>query len=646
MSGLGQLLSTGVTGLQAAIQAMETVSNNTANVNTPGYNVESVVQSELRGLDTGPGIGTEVSGVRRAFNQYAYQALVQAGSANQAAQTVQTNAQNLATIFPVASGGAGGLGASLTTFFAAANQVAQNPADLTGRQVFVSDAQALVENFNSVGGQLAQTLANLNDQVTAAVAQVNALTGQIAALNSQIAAQAGSLSGANNSLLDNRDSLVQQLGQELGLILVPEQNGAIDIYTSGGAALVSGNTSVPLAAAPGAYADGTVTVTYGPSGQDLSDRLTGGTLGGLIAARAQTAAAQESVGALAAALSQAVNAQQALGLDLNGQLGTALFTAPGPSVYAARTNTGGGSLGAAITDMAGFTPGDFVVTRTAAGFTATNLATGAETALGSGPTLSLDGMTLTVAGTVNVGDSFEVKPNAQTAQGLALATGDPGAVAAASPYVVTAASNVGNVTAAPGGPQAIASLPAGVALVPAAQFGGALTVRFTSATQFDVLDSGNAVVASGSFSAVNGAEIAIAYPAPAGEAFTVTLSGGTPAAGDSFALTPGGPGSNGNMVALAGLADRPALAGQTLSGAYAGLVATIGGNGQAAGVAAQAAAGVLAQATSVQQSISGVNLDEQAANLVSFQQAYQAAATVIATAQTLFDTLLAAVRAG
>src|SRR5581483_267857 len=108
---------------------------------------------------------------------------------------------------------------------------------------------------------------------------------------------------------------------------------------------------------------------------------------------------------------------------------------------------------------------------------------------------------------------------------------------------------------------------------------------------------------------------AIAYPAPAGEAFTVTLSGGTPAAGDSFALTPGGPGSNGNMVALAGLA-------------------------------ARAAAGVLAQATSVQQSISGVNLDEQAANLVSFQQAYQAAATVIATAQTLFDTLLAAVRAG
>src|SRR5205823_3282466 len=126
MTGLTQLVQIGLTGLSAAAEGMQTVANNTANVNTPGYNLQSIRQTELPG-DDGVGHGTNVASVQRAFDQFIHQETVRASSVNQAAQVVQSSARNLAAIFPVASGGAGGLGAALDSFFSAANQVAQDP---------------------------------------------------------------------------------------------------------------------------------------------------------------------------------------------------------------------------------------------------------------------------------------------------------------------------------------------------------------------------------------------------------------------------------------------------------------------------------------------------------------------------------------
>jgi len=212
--------------------------------------------------------------------------------------------------------------------------------------------------------------------------------------------------------------------------------------------------------------------------------------------------------------------------------------------------------------------------------------------------------------------------------------------------VASAGTNLGNVTAGAFSAAASGSLAAGSVIVPASYFGQNLTVKFTSPTTFNVLSAGNTVIASGSFSAAGGAEIAVAYPnsTPAGQVAAVTLSPGTPAAGDTFSLTPGGVGSNGNIVAMSNLATQNVLSGQTLSGAYASLVGQVGSAGQAANFSAQTAQGVLNQVQSVQQSISGVNLDEQAADLISYQQAYQASAQVIASAQTLFQSLLTALQ--
>src|SRR6185437_9950306 len=414
-------------------------------------------------------------------------------------------------------------------------------------------------------------------------------------------------------------------------------------------ALVTGGNSYQLSATQDSYGDGAVNVIYGPTGQNITANLSGGTIGGLINARSQITSAQGAVGALAVSLADAVNTQQSLGLDLNAHSGGALFSVGGPSVLPSLSNSGSASLSASITDTNAFTAGDFIITKEPAGFEAVNTTTGESAALGSGPTLSLDGMTITVSGSVTNGDSFLLRPTAEAAQSFGVTTIDPTKIAAASAYVATlAGTNLGDVAATVSDGVAAASLPAGTPVIPAARFGEGLSIQFTSATTYNVLSSRNAVLASGSYSPTNGGEVAIAYPsppAPSGNVVGVALSAGTAAAGDTFALTPGGIGSNGNIVAMAGLAQRNLLSGQTLSSAYSSLIGAIGTYGQGAAVAAQAAQGVLSQAQTVQQSISGVNLDQQAANLVNYEQAYQASATVIGTAQTLFTALLAAVTA-
>jgi flagellar hook-associated protein 1 len=645
--GLSSVINTAWSGLTAATEAMATEANNTSNVNTSGYDVESVQQTELSGGMGEPGLGTDVTSIQRSYNQFVFSQLVNATSANQAAQTAQDNAEQLTAIFPVASGGSGGLSSSLTAFFSGVAGVSQDPTSVPERQALLSDADALVENFNSVGNQLAANLTSLNGQLTNAVAQVNTLTQQIANLNTQIQAQTQSGQSPPNALMDTRDNLVQQLGTELGITVISGSNNTDNIYTAGGAVLVQGGSSSNLLAASGSYGSDSLSVIYQPTGQDITASLSGGTMGGVITSQTQVTAAQNSVGALAVALSDAINTQQSLGLDLNGSLGTAMFSVGGPTVLADKSNTGSGTLSATISDANAFQPANFIVSKTASGYEATNTTTGQVTSLGNGPTLSLDGMTLAVSGTINTGDSFEVEPTATAAQTLSVAMTDPSLVAAGSPYVATAGSNSGNVTASAFSATTSGSLPAGTVTVPASYFGQNLTVQFTSATTYNILSSSNAVIASGSFSASNGAEIAIAYPssAPAGEVTEFSLSAGTPATGDTFSLTPGGINSSGNIEAMSNLSDQTLLSGQTLNNAYATLVGQVGSAGQTATFTAQTTQGVLSQVTSVQQSISGVNLDQQAAELVNYEQAYQASAQIISSAQQLFNTLLTAVQA-
>ena len=657
MGGINQVLDSALSGLLAAQEGMATEANNTSNVNTPGYAVEGLNQIETTST-TGPiggvGTGTSVVSIQRSFDQYVYQEMVQADSVNQAAQVVLSGTNALSSVFPLASGGAGGLGKIIASLFTAANTVAQDPSNLSNRDAFLSSAQQVTSLFQSVGSQLASNISTVNGQITQSVAQINNLATQIAQINQDILSKSGPSDSATNSLVDQADQLVQQLGEQVGITVAPGASGTMDVYLTGGMALVNGATAYSLSAASGSFNDGMLAIKYSPNGEDLTNRISGGQLGGLLSMRSQYVSANGSVGGLAVALASAINGQQTLGLNLNGQLGSALFSVPAPVVFAGAGNTGTATVTASIANPNAFTPGDYILTRTAGGYQAVNVQTGQATTLGAGPMLSLDGMTIQVTGAANVGDSFEIEPTLKAANGIAVTTTDPSAIAAAAPYVATAGviasgginnTNVGNVTMTAGSPTLSGSLPAGTVILPAADFGQQMSVKFTSATTFNVLNSSNVVIASGTYSVTNGAEIAVSYPsppAPAGEVATLTLSAGTPVAGDSFVLTPGGTGSNGNMVAMADLQTADLLSGQTLNDAYTKMVTDIGDRGAEAGAAGQAAQSVFNRSQANEQSISGVNLDEEAANLVQLQQAYQANAQVIGTIQSLISSLLTA----
>lgn len=660
MTGLTQVLNVGISGLEAATEGMQTVSNNTANVNTSGYNMETINQVAINGVDIpsgGLGAGVDVTSVQRAFNQFVYDEILSATATNQSANTILSNTENLSGIFPVASGGANGLGQAISSFFGGVNTVAQDPANVDDRQVMLGDAQSVTSLFNSVGATLSASLTTQNQQIGSMVNQINTLTSQIAALNTTIESEEGSTGSAPNSLLDQRDQTVEQLSQLIGVNVVTGANGSENIYAAGGAALVAGGTSFTLQATSGSYADGNTSVIYGPTGEDITSSLSGGQLGGLIAFRTQLTNAANSVGALAASFATAVNNQQAQGLDLNGNLGTAMFNVPGPTVYTSSANTGSGSISASISNTGTLVPDNFIVTKTSSGYQATDLSTGQVTSLGSGSTFSYHGMTLTVSGTVNNGDSFEVEPTATTAQDMSVAISNPNLIAAASPYVATAGAltsagtitdnNAGNVQATIGSTVQNGSLPPGTVIVPSSDFGQQLSIQFTSATTFNVVSSGGATIASGSFSPTSGAQIALEYPAGAasGEAITVSLSPGNAATGDDFVLSLAGSGNNGNISAMAAIDGQNVISGESLSDYYAQLVSAIGNQGQEAQVASQASQSVLTSAQNIQQSISGVNLDEQATLLVSYQQAYQAAAQIISTAQSLFAGLISAIQA-
>jgi flagellar hook-associated protein 1 FlgK len=160
-----------------------------------------------------------------------------------------------------------------------------------------------------------------------------------------------------------------------------------------------------------------------------------------------------------------------------------------------------------------------------------------------------------------------------------------------------------------------------------------LTLKFSSATgDYDLLDSANAVVASGTWDA----SAPITY-----NGFALKLKG-QPALGDVFSIAPTAypSASNGNALAFDQMANARLVDGQTFGDAYAQVLSGIGVRVQGAVNAADTSAAVSSRATEALAGEIGVNLDEEAAKLIQYQQAYQAAAKMLQTAQTVMDTIL------
>ncbi len=321
MIGLGSSLSIATQALGAQTAALEVASNNIANANTPGYSRQVVSLSSAALVQNGTSVDEGVS--YKGFTSVRDTVL---GVAVNAATSQQgsLNAQNtlLTQINTAFSGTKTGIGASLSTLFSDISALSANPTDSSARQTVLSDANALTDTFHQAAAALSNASSAANQQVSAAVAQVNDLSQQIAVLNGQIAsAEANGEDGG--ALTDQRDELTTQMAQLIG-VSTTQTGGAPTLTTSNGSPLVIGDSAYRLQVATGP--DGLAHVLDG-QGNDITNELSEGTIGGAITVRDNTIPAlSQQLDALASQFATAMNAAQVAGYDANGNPGTAMFT--------------------------------------------------------------------------------------------------------------------------------------------------------------------------------------------------------------------------------------------------------------------------------------------------------------------------------
>jgi len=627
------MIQTGLAGLRTAQTGLAAVSHNISNVNTPGYSRQLTVQTSNTPQFTGGGYIGQGSNVDTTLRQYNNFLDTQAREAQTQSSYLGTLNNQLANVDQMFSDSTAGLSPALADFFKSAGTVAANPADGAARQSFVSSSEVMAGRFRELSGQLEALRSGLNEQVMSSVQTINAAASQIADLNERIVLATGVGKQPPNDLLDQRDSLLRDLAKEIRITATPIGNGALGVSLSNGQPLVLNAVTFPLTAKlnPGDGINMTVGSTSGGVFQPFSESmLSGGNLGAVFAFRSQTLdVAENALGRVAGALGTALNAQHAAGQDRNGALGGALFSFSSGRSLADTRNTGSGVLGVSVTNYDAVTTSDYKVDFDGTNYSVRRLSDNNLQTFASLPQ-TIDGFSLTLAsGTPAAGDSFTIMPTRNAAASMSALISDPSKIAAALPVrATTGTSNAGDGALRVNG----VTPPAGANLTQP------VTITFTSATTFNVTGTGT------------GNPTGVAYTPGMSVSYNgwnATLNG-TPRSGDVFSVgtNTNGSGDNGNMLALGNAGNSRIIGGGTLSAseAYAQVVSDVGNRTRAAATGAKAQDVVLANAQAAQQQLSGVNLDEEAANLLKYQQAYQAASRVIATANSLFDDILAILR--
>lgn len=636
----------GVSGLAAAQAGLLTTGHNISNATTPGFNRQQIVQTTNTPQFTGAGFlgqGTNVETVRRIYNQH-LASQVLSSQTRLAELTAYANEIN--QVDNLLADPSAGLSTALSEFFRGVHEAAANPASIPSRQSMLSAAQALVARFQGVDARLNEIRDGVDAQLTSTVGAINAYTAEIAQANQRIIlAQAAGPNQPANDLMDQRDQLIADLNKEVRVTTLTEADGSLSVFVGNGQQLVIGTRSFNLSATQSAEDPQRLTIGIAlPSGGSAvmpESLITGGTLGGLLAFRSQSLdATQNALGRIAVGLATTFNDQHRLGQDLTGALGGDFFTEPTAGVLDNANNTGTAAVTATVNSVSALTASDYRLVYSAANaFTLTRVSdnqswsgTGASQALAFADLLTnftpAQGFTLGFAGAANVGDSFLIQPTRTAATGIGVAIADPRSIAAAAPIRTAAA--IGNIGTAGVSAGSVNAPPP-----PDANLTQTVTITFDNPpTTFDVAGVGtgnptNVAFTSGGSITYNG--------------WTIQITG-APAAGDVFTISANASGvSDGrNALLLAGLQTSKTLAGGTASyqSAYAQIVGDVGNKARETSVSATAQEHLLTQAQDAQQSLSGVNLDEEAANLLRYQQAYQASGKMVEIATKLFDTLL------
>ncbi|CRM18583.1 Flagellar hook-associated protein 1 [Pseudomonas sp. 31 R 17] len=676
------LLSIGMSGLNAAQGSLSVLSNNIANANTSGYSRQQTTQNANANNPYGGvyiGSGTTLSDVRRVYNEFldaAYQ------NSTALSNDAKAYAGQASAIDKTLSDKTTGMSSVLSAFFAAVQTSAATPSDVSARQVLLSSAQTLSNRFNSISSQLNEQKQSINGQLGTLSGQVNQLTSSIASLNKQITLAQGSSSSAPANLLDARNEAVRSLNELVG-VTTSEKNGVFSVSTGTGQSLVLGDQANTISAVPGSSDPSQYTIALNAGGGtaiDLGNVLSGGSIGGLLRYRSDALMpAINDLGRIALATADTVNSQLGQGLDLNGDFGSSLFKDINSAAAIAQrsqgamgNSSGSGNLNVSISDTSKLSTYDYKVTFTSGNNY--NVVRSDGKAMGAfdtntAPPPVIDGFTLALdgKGPIAAGDSFKVSPTASGAANIGTALTDANKIAFAGPLL-----GEGSKTN-----QGTGSFTPPTLTLPIDIHGGADTAQLRTGiehsmpvkmvfgkpaadgTQSYTLSNaqGNPI---GTGTIVPGQSNKITVDVPMRDAngallvpaksfkFDTTV-GGLPAAGDSttFSFNASGKSDNRNAQALLDLQTKPTLGlsdgsggGVSLVAANSRLVSTVGAKAASAITDTTATGALLKANQDARNSVSQVNLDEEAGDMIKFQQYYTASSQIIKAAQETFSTLI------
>lgn len=668
------LLKIGTSAILANSTLLNTTSNNIANINTEGY-VRQRTEFDAQILGLGVGKGTTerlvseftLKQMRRDMSHYSY------------AQQYVAEANRVDALF---SNPANSISTGINDLYKQIQIANNEPATLANRQLIIGSSQALLDKFNTLSGLVLDQESFVNQQLDIYSSETNAYIKQIADLNIEIAAYGKGHSRAIPlDLLDKRDMAISNLSKMIEIRTLDAANGEKLVFMATGQSLVVEQGEFNLITMRGSPDPNERELKLQLSAKNSVERdididMLGGKIGGLLKFREEILApTQARLGQLALSLADAMNSQNRLGMNLNGELGGNLFNLPKFTGFAHTENTGAGMVNLAIEPGHGksLPPNDFLLTVEPTGVRVQALDLQGKVIVGSDKVIpvasypatinSLDaagdlyGLEITISGVPATGDQFTLKPLSTAARQLTLATTRPEDVALASPvrteFNVTNLGNsqindlkVSNTTPA--------TAPDYGFTAPSGLVNGPWTMTYTGNDTFEIVDSNGDPIATATFGSSQYQNIFAQAGVDVGFDFSVT---GVPNVGDSFTISynSGGFNDNRNGLALSAVqtAESTRLNALSVSGgvnsvnfnqSYAEMVSLIGERTSQARNNEAASKALLDQTTAWYESLSGVSLDEEASNLVRFQQSYAAAARIISTSQTVFDTLLQAVR--
>ena len=646
------LLNVGSRALLANQAALQTAGHNIANVSTPGYSRQTVVLQTVQGQFTGGGYigkGVDVQTIQRNHSELLTRQST-AASAVDAGDTVRMD--RLRQLQEVFSGGASGIGASINDMMNALSDVVSAPTDLTARSVALTRMDETAARMRDASQRLDEIGYTVAEQLKGSMVAVNSLAKNIAGINEQIARAKGNGQPAND-LLDQRDQLIRELNQHIQTSQVAADDGTVSVFVAGSQPLVLGNQAATLSIDDpidfGAGSGKKVLSFLAPGSStkvELNESmLGGGQVAGLLRFQNNDLAeGRNLLGRMAIAISESMNTQNRLGLTLNGQPGENLFAPISlGNATPSNFNTSTATMALTVADPTALQASSYTISFTAGD-------AGSVTRHSDGKVFSFDGSALppvtvasvfsaqglgvTLSGAVNAGDQFVINSLQGAAAELQALQYSPTDLAAANP--VNAAMGATN-----GGSLQLASLKAtGPITQPAT--GSPVTIAFTAGSPATysatvpgppvaTIATGNYV--SGEKIAINGWEIALQGAPKSGD--TVTVGNATDSQyGDWYKR------DTGNASALMALRDVPMFDNATLADGFASAMAQVGTRTQSAQFAAELSSSIAANLERDRTAVSGVNLDEEAARLIQYQQAYQASAKMIQIAQNIFDTLI------